>query len=915
MHETLPSGTVTFLFTDIEGSTKLAQEHPDAMPILLARHHEILQSAMDAHNGHVFQIIGDAFCVSFHTASDAVNAAIDAQRKLQMESWGEMPIKVRMGIHTGEAELQEGGEYRGYLTLSRAQRLMSAGHGGQMLLSQATQELAGADLPAGSVLYDLGRHRLKDLIQPEHIYQLNVTGLSLEFPPLKTLDIQLNNLPTQLTHFVGRDREIVAVLRLLRTPDVHLVTLTGPGGSGKTRLSIQVAADLLDEYEHGVWFVGLASITDPELFLPTVASTLKVKEKAGISISDALNEYLADKQLLLVLDNFEQIVSAAPKISALLNAASKVKVLTSSREVLRLRGEHDYPVPPLGLPESKRKQTAAVLAQYEAIALFVQHAQAMSTAFELNEDNANIVAEICMKLDGLPLAIELAAARSRMLKPAVMLGKLKNKLDTLRGGARDLPRRQQTIRGAIDWSYDLLDEAEKKLFARLGIFVGGWTLDSAETVCGSGLDALNGMESLLDKSLIRQYEGISGETRFNMLETIREYAHEKLSQNGELESIQQAHADTMEQFLQKVIDAQAKPEEGEWFAKVDDDLDNLRSVMEWALAQKKPSYVFTIGRIYQYWFQRSKMQEPLGWLEQALAMDGGTALERANAFNGAGTFSHELGFHEQAREHYESALSLFREMDDANGISKVLNNLANIAWNQEKDYEKAQKLYEESLSIRLDPNSWGDSMTLNNLGSLARIRGDYVTALKYYTQSREICVNLGAETGISYADWFLGMLALIQRRLDEALTHFENGHKANWLKANPLAFRWIGCFQGYVHLLRGNIQDARRILNDAIEAAFELYLQNPNLSDEWILLEGKARLELVDGHLERSAQLFGAAWTERERDDFILSELERPEYEVRIAEVRAGIGDAAYETAFQKGQSMLVKDALQFALE
>lgn len=911
----LPSGTVTFLFTDIEGSTKLAQAHPDDWGALQTRHHAILQSAMDAYNGYVFQIIGDAFCVAFHTANDGLYAAIETQRKLQSEDWGMDPIQVRIGIHTGSAELQEIGDYRGYLTLSHVQRLMSAGHGGQILISQATQDLVRDDMAKGITLQDMGLHRLKDLAQPERIFQVNVPELPSEFPVLKTLNAQLNNLPVQLTPFVGRNREITAVLGLLRNADVHLVTLTGPGGTGKTRLSLQVGANLLDEYEHGVWFVELASITNPNLFLPTVASTLKVKEAAGKSISDVINEYLANKQLLLILDNFEQIVSAAPDISGLLTAAPNIKVLVSSREVLRLRGEHGYSVPPLGLPESKRKQTAAVLAQYEAIALFTQHARAVNPSFGLNDDNANIIAEICMKLDGLPLAIELAAARSRLLKPAVMLEKLKNKLDTLTGGARDLPRRQQTIRGAIDWSYDLLEEAERNLFARLGIFVGGWTLESAEAVCGSGLDALSGIESLLDKSLIRQYEGVSGETRFIMLETIREYAHEKLSQNGELESIQQAHADFMGQFLQKVKDAQGKPEEGEWFAKVDDDLDNVRSVVEWALARQKPTYVFALNGTYQYWFQRSKMQEPLSWLEQALEMNGGTARERASTFSNMGGFSHELGIDEQARKYHESSLALFRELDDANGISGALNNLANIAKNLDKDYEKAQKLYEESLSIRLDRNSWSASMILNNLGSLARIRGEYATALKYYTQSLEICVNLGADTGIGYANYFLGLLALMQRKLDDALTHFENAHKANWLKSNPLVLRWVRCYEGYVQILQGNVHDARRILNDSIEAAFEHYLVSPNLSAAWIFFDGKARLELIDGHFERAAQFFGMAWVQREVGDFFLTEFERPEYEARIAEVRAGMDDAAFEAAFQKGQSMSIKNALQLALE
>lgn len=917
----LPNGTVTFLFTDIEGSTKLARQYPEELPALILRHNEILHQAIDAYHGYVFQTTGDSFAIAFHSAEDALNSALKAQRLLQSEVWSPAPIKIRMGIHTGTSQLIESSElrYSGYTAIAMTQRIMSAGHGGQILISQIVQELLRDKLPDSVTLRDMGRHRLKDVVSLEQLFQVNVPDLPAEFPALKTLSIQLNNLPAQLTHFVGRDREIAAVLRLLRSPEVHLVTLTGAGGTGKTRLSMQVAADLLDEYEHGVWFVELASITDPKLFVSTVASTLRVKEEMGKSIADALNSYLADKQLLLVLDNFEQIVNAAPEISGILNAAPKVKVLVSSREILRLRGEHDYPVPPLGLPESKRRQTAAVLSQYEAIALFTQHARAVNPHFEFNEDNANIIAEICMKLDGLPLAIELAAARSRLLKPAAMLEKLKNKLDTLTGGARDLPRRQQTIRGAIDWSYDLLDEAEKKLFARLGIFVGGWTLESAEAVCGSGLDALTGIESLLDKSLIRQHERTSGETRFAMLETIREYAHEKLLQGGELDAIQQEHADHMEQFLQKVADAQTKPEEAIWFSKLDDDFDNLRSVIEWALTQRKPAYALVLGQLGQYWNTRNKIQEPLGWLERALVMDGGSPRERAGALNSAGNLLVELGEFQKARPFYEDSLVLWREIGDINGIARGLNNLGNLAWLQEKDYAKAQKLFEEVLTIGREPNSFGHAMTLNNLGSLAKLRGDYAAALEYYTQSRQINVKIGSETGISYADWFLGRLALAQRKFDEARIHFENQEKASWLKASPLILRWVVGYIGFVELLRGNYPMAKRILPDAIAAALEHYLQTPNLSDVWMFLEAQARLDLLDGNFARSAQLFGSALKERETSEAEgenpLTEFERPEFEERLAELRAALGDAAFEVAFQKGQAMSRKDALLLASE
>jgi predicted ATPase/class 3 adenylate cyclase len=905
---------VTFLFTDIEGSTKLAQEHPDTWESSQKRHDDILRSAIVTHKGYVFQIVGDAFCAAFHTAGDALQATVKAQMDLYAENWGDAPVKSRMGIHTGKAEIQDGGDYIGYATLSRIQRLMSAGHGGQTLISQATQELVRDELPQGITLRDMGERRLKDLIHPEHIYQVDIPNLPAEFPALKTLDVQLNNLPAQTTPFVGREREIAALLGLLRNPDVRLVTLTGAGGTGKTRLSLQVAADILDEYEHGVWFVELASIANPELVLPTIASALKVKESAGLSIEQALHEYLSKRQLLLVIDNFEQVVSAAPVIGKLLSAAPKVKVVVSSREVLHLRGEHDYPVPPLGLPESKRKQTAVVFAQYEAIALFIQHAQAANPSFELNEENAAVVAEICTRLDGLPLAIELAAARSRLLKPAAMLEKLKSRLSTLTGGACDVPQRQQTIRGAIDWSYELLDGAEKILFARLGVFVGGWTIESAEAVCGE--DVFSGLESLLDKSLIRQMEGRSSETRFTMLETIREYAFEKLTQSGELLSIQQAHANYMDALLVKVADAASGPEEVKWFAALDDELDNLRSVMEWAMTHQHPSLIFKAGRLWAYWLQRLNLREPLGWLERGLALEfDGSPIERARAFATAGNLASELGDQQRHKKYYESALVLYREADDAKGISTCLNGLGSDA-KAEKDFEKARQLSEQSLAANPTPNAWGAAMTLYNLGSLARIRGDWRVSKDYYLRSLEICERLGAEAGVSYAHMFLGFLAIMRRELDEARMHFESYLKASWVRSNPIISGVMGGFLGYVHLLLGDKIDAQRMLNQSFESALEYSHQTSEFSDSHFILEGKARLELMDGRAQRAAQLFGAAWTQREKDDYPpLTEFERPDYEAAIASARSALGDAAFDEAFAKGRAMTIEQILAFALE
>ncbi|MBI3163892.1 MAG: tetratricopeptide repeat protein [Chloroflexi bacterium] len=914
-----PTGIVTFLFTDIEGSTKLAQKHPDAWQELNARHDVILREAIGANDGYVFKVIGDSFCSAFPTAGAALLAGLQIQRELNADEVSSalgVSIRARIGIHTGKAELQANGDYNGYLTISRVQRLMSAGHGGQTLISLATQEFVRDELPQGIILRDLGEHRLKDLIQPERIYQVDAPDLPSAFPALRTLDIQRNNLPPQLTHFVGRKREIAALLDLLRNPGVRLVTLTGAGGTGKTRISLQVATELLDEFEHGAWFVELESIADPELVLPAIAAALKVSVSAETTVQQALRDYLRARQLLLVLDNFEQVVSAASKITDLLNAAPKIKIMVSSREVLRLRGEHDYPVPPLGLPESKRRQTAAVLAQYEAIALFVQHAQAANPSFVLDEDNASIVADICSRLDGLPLALELAAARSRLFTPTTMLAKMKSRLEALAGNARDLPHRQQTIRGAIGWSYDLLDDAEKILFARLGIFVGGWTLDSAESVCGGegGADVLNGIESLLDKSLVRQTEGKSGEMRFAMLETIREYAFEKLSQSSDFESIRQKHADGIMALLDKARIATGSPEEAECFARLDDEMDNLRAVVEWTLGNSQPATAILAGRLMLYWTQRVNIREPLRWLERALALPVNMPpAEKAYALNSAAGYYKELLDLQNAKTYYEEALSLFLEAGEKDGLTRVYNNLAGLETSA-KNHEQARQLLEKSLACA-EPNSWVAAIILNNLGALEREVENWEQSRQYYLRARETSQRIGSETGISVADLCLAALDLALGNLKEARAGFEKGFNAAWIRANPLQAGLEEGVLAYIDLLMGGEKDARQKMRRSLEAAAEFVAQTPHLFLPWMPLEGRARLDTLDGRMERAAQLFGAAWTQRGNDGRPLSEFERPDYETRVDAVRNALGDETFHQLFDKGKTMTLKDAIALALE
>jgi len=550
----LPGGTVTFLFTDIEGSTTRWEQQSEAMRVALTRHDTLLRAAIHAHGGTVFKTMGDSFHAVFRAAADAVAAAVDAQRRLQAESWEEIGgLRVRMALHTGAAELRDG-DYYG-TTLNRVARLTSIGHGGQILLSEATAALARDDLAAGVSLLDLGQHRLKDLTRPEHVSQVVPDGLPAAFPPLLSLDVRPHNLPTHPTALLGRERDVAWVRARLLRDDVRLLTLTGPGGTGKTRLSLQVAAEMIDQFADGVFFVALAPISDPGQVAATIAQTLGVREVPGRPVVESAQAYLSGKQMLLLLDNFEQILEAAPVVSDLLTAAPGLKILVTSRAALQLRGEHEEAVSPLALPDRRQAPEPAALSQYSAVALFIERARAIKADFAVTNENAPAVAEICHRLDGLPLAIELAAARTRLLTPQAVLARLERRLPILTGGARDLPARQQTLRNAIAWSYDLLSRQEQMLYRRLAIFAGGCTLEAAEAICdadgtlgldpsaGSGQAVLDGMSSLAAQSLLRQADGPDGEPRYGMLETIREFGLEQLRASGEYDVVARAHAD------------------------------------------------------------------------------------------------------------------------------------------------------------------------------------------------------------------------------------------------------------------------------------------------------------------------------------------------------------------------------------
>jgi predicted ATPase/class 3 adenylate cyclase len=595
----IPTGTVTFLFTDIEGSTALAQAYPVEMPVLLEKHHAILSQSIEAHHGYVFRITGDAFAAAFPTSADALLAALDAQRKLAQEAWQPVPVKVRMGIHTGAAQADAlkvlGDVYEGYLTLTRVQRIMSAAHGGQVLLSSTSVELVRGQLPEEVTLRDLGEHRLKGLVNPERLWQLVVPGLPAEFPPLQSLNAISNNLPAQPTALIGREVELGEVVKRLSSEGVRLLTLTGPGGIGKTRMALQAAAELIEQFKDGVYFIDLAPIRDPESFPTLIAQTLGLRETSQLPLLDEIKVKLQAKTMLLLLDNFEQVTAAASQVAELIRDCPNLKLLVTSREALHVRGEYVFPVPPLAMPRVDQKQPPVEqLTQFAAVRLFIERAQAVKPDFEVTNENAPAVAEICWRLDGLPMAIELAAARIRLFSPQALLERLGSRLKLLQGGARDLPVRQQTLRDAIDWSYELLDGGEQRLFELLSVFSGGCSIETVEGVASGivspaelNVDTLDGLASLVDKSLVRQVDQPHGEYRLLMLETIREYALERLEMNPALHAAaHRAHAVYFAEFTRRQWERLTGHERDAALEELGSDIENARAAWRYWVGEK-----------------------------------------------------------------------------------------------------------------------------------------------------------------------------------------------------------------------------------------------------------------------------------------------------------------------------------------
>jgi predicted ATPase len=817
-----PRGTVAFLFTDIEGSTRRWETNQQAMWAVVERHIALLRTAIAAHEGVHFKTVGDAVQAAFPTVPQALAAAVEGQSALRQEDWGELgPLRVRMGIHVGEATPKDGD----YLApaLNRLARVLGAGYGEQILLTESAQALA-TELPTDHAVIDLGAHRLRDLLEAERIFQLTGPNLPVDFPQLKSLDPLTNNLPVQPTPLIGRESELASLREMIATSGVRLITLTGPGGTGKTRLALQAAAESLDAFLDGVWWVPLATVSDPALVLGAIAAPLGVRDVPGEPLATTLAEHLRTRHTLLLLDNLEHVVDAAPLIGQLIAAAPMLVILATSREPLRLRAEREFPVDPLPVPrEGPRISLEDALAS-PAVQLFVERAQAVKHGFALEESNAADVAAICRRLDGLPLAIELAAARVRILAPAALLVRLDQRLKLLTGGARDLPARQQTLRAAIEWSHDLLPSPERALFARLSVFAGGCSFDTAEAVCGAAggleLDLFDGVESLGQKSLLRQEEDPAGNARFTMLQTIHEFASERLQELPEADLVRQAHADTFLAIAENA-DWEDMSRQGELLDRLEVDHANLRHAIQFYEGQGERGTgqrVRLASALAHFWWVRGHLAEGRKVLESAITAHGEIATsDRAAALSGAALLAEAQWELERARGLHLEALSLYRAAGDTNGTARSLTGLALIA-RHGGDLNSARALHQEALDVwRATGDQAGTAGALLDLGAVSHLRGDQRNAEPLLLQSLDLFAKSHDAAGEGTAHQWLGVVALAAGSLETAAAHFEESLK-QWrrLGNQQMTAADLGNL-GEARYLAGALVEAEALYGEALE--------------------------------------------------------------------------------------------------
>ncbi len=932
-------GQVAFLFTDLEGSTRYWERRGEVMPEVYARHDAILRSAIASNGGTVYKVIGDAFQAAFPSVGGALSAAVHAQQALLVEPWPvSPPPRVRMALHSCEVDPQPDGDYR-TPGLNRLGRLLVAADGGEILVSEVMAGKLEHQLPPGIVLRNLGEQRFRDL-SPQRVYQVHAPGLSVEPARLRGLAQHRDNLPRQPTTFVGRSEEVRRVQELLGDPALRTLTLVGPGGIGKTRLSLAVASAMVERYPDGVWFVPLATLSDPDLVLPAIARIFGVRESVDQSTLDALTAYLEERETLLVLDNLEQVLGAAASIAALVAACPRLTLLVTSRAPLAIAGEMIFPVPPLAVPRGNGAGHAADisdLADNDAIRLFADRARLVRPTFAVTAENVDDVSAICQRLDGLPLAIELAAARTRLLTPAQLLARLEFRLPFLTGGPRDLPARQQTLRAAIDWSFNLLEPAEQRLLAHLGVFRGGASLDAVEAVCPdpdatpiAAADLFDLVESLARQSLLAVDETATA-PRVRMLETIREYALDRLAQSAERDEITARYAAYYLDLAERASTVLAGAEQADWLDLLAQEHDNLRATLDhYVQSGAGTESVQLAGALWQFWWIRGHLGEGRERLQRAFDTGDGEGVPdamRARALDGSGVLAeaqgdvaHAAHFHEEAlalwrrtgdrigqarsleniglielhdrgnalraRASLEAALAFYRQEGDQQGIASVLANLGDAAL-AEEHFAEAAALYDDAL-IHARPlgNTRDIAAHLTSLGALAFFQADYARAISLYEESLDLWRQLDDVPGTALA---LG-------NLGEALDHAGDVTRAKVLYSECLALsESLGDRQGVAfaqsHLARiarhdGDSRRAVALFTESARICHEIG-DDGRLAES---LEGMAGALADLGEMAEAARLFGAANALRERTESRLLAVHQAAYERDLGAVRDALG-------------------------
>jgi predicted ATPase/class 3 adenylate cyclase len=814
----LPTGIVTFLFTDIEGSTRLLDALGADYDAEFAKHREIIRTAVAAHGGVEVSTEGDAIFAVFTSAAEALLATAGAQRALADQPWRQ-PLRVRMGLHTGQARLS-GRDYIG-MDVHRAARIATAAHGGQVLLSDTTRPLVERALPTGLTLRDVGRHRLKDLPDPEHLHQLVIAELPDDDRPPRSLETP-TNLPQQLTSFFGREQELGDARVLLDAS--RLVTLTGPGGTGKTRLALELASATQDAFPDGIHFIPLAALREAELVMPAVAKTFGVSE--GEHLDRRLVEAIGPQQVLVVLDNFEQLLPAAPEVAQLLAETSHLKLLVTSRSRLDVRGEREFPVSPLPVPDPRHAADLTTLARSPAVALFVDRAHAVRPDFELTHSNARAVVEICARLDGLPLAIELAAARVRLLPPEAISARLHDSLGLLATTSRDVTERQRTLRGAIQWSYDLLSDDEGALFRRLAVFLGGAPFAMVATVLrrGDELALLDELGALIDKSLLRpasDSHADDGALRVEMLETIREFAFERLSASEEGPEYRERHALAYASLADEAEPQLTGGEGARWLNRLEREHDNIRAAYSWAVEAPRADVAIRItAATWRFMQMRGHLIEGRERAEQAIriAAELADASLHSRGLLAAGSLAYWAADFAAARRHYQAALDIQRAAGNRHGVAEALYNLSFAYFVPRDDLERGMALAEEALAIyrELDDQA-GVAKTLWALGGIANAAAQprAEAARAYFTEARDLFEALGDRTMLAWA-------------------HFMHAG---------------------VEARAGNGADAR----EAVRAALRIFVELGDVSGYALCIKGLAALEWFDGRRRTAARLVGAA--------------------------------------------------------